>query len=291
MASTINAKNTSTGLVMTPDSSGQLELQTADTTRMTITSGGNVGIGTSSPAAKLHSVSSGAYPARMESTGSTYSAIAYKGTGSSANLAEAGAVADAFYIGTGGAERMRIDASGNVLVNTASQIGSGKLCIQTVLNQDGLKVQGAGGVAGTGYSFSCQQSTGFAAYFNTTSGVSGSIYCSGTTTAYNTSSDYRLKENVQPMVGALNIISQLNPVTYTWKADGSDGQGFIAHELQAIVPDCVTGEKDAVDAEGNPVYQGVDTSFLVATLTAAIQELKAELDTVKAELAELKGAA
>lgn len=72
--------------------------------------------------------------------------------------------------------------------------------------------------------------------------------------------------------------------------DGSDGQGFIAHELQAVVPDCVTGEKDAVDAEGKPVYQGIDTSFLIATLTKAIQELKAELDATKAEVAALKGA-
>jgi hypothetical protein len=105
------------------------------------------------------------------------------------------------------------------------------------------------------------------------------------------------------MIGALNIVEQLKPVTYKWKVNGSDGQGFIAHELQEIVPDCVTGEKDAIDDEGNPVYQGVDTSFLVATLTAAIQEqqtiindikaeldnVKTELDVVKVELATIKG--
>ena len=84
------------------------------------------------------------------------------------------------------------------------------------------------------------------------------------------------------MQNALATVAQLNPVTYTWKADGSDGQGFIAHELQAVVPDCVTGEKDAVDADGNPVYQGIDTSFLVATLVAAIQELKSDFDAYKA---------
>jgi hypothetical protein len=89
---------------------------------------------------------------------------------------------------------------------------------------------------------------------------------------YNTTSDYRLKENVAPMTGALARIASLKPVTYTWKIDGSDGQGFIAHELQAVIPDCVTGEKDAVDDEGNPRYQGVDASFLVATLVAAIKE-------------------
>jgi hypothetical protein len=116
----------------------------------------------------------------------------------------------------------------------------------------------------------------------------GNISVTGSATAYNTSSDYRLKENIAPMVGALNIVSALKPVTYKWKVDGSTGQGFIAHELAEVVPQAVTGEKDALDKDGNPEYQGVDVSFLVATLTAAIQELKAELDTVKAELNTLK---
>ena len=93
------------------------------------------------------------------------------------------------------------------------------------------------------------------------------------------------------MQNALNVVQQLKPVTYNWKADGSEGQGFIAHELQAVVPDCVTGEKDAVDAEGKPVYQGIDTSFLVATLTAAIQELNAKVEAQAAEIQALKGVA
>ena len=90
------------------------------------------------------------------------------------------------------------------------------------------------------------------------------------------------------MVGALDKVAQLKPCTYTWKTDGTEGQGFIAHELQEVVPDCVGGVKDGVDEEGNPVYQGVDTSFLVATLTAAIQELKAIVDTQATEIAALK---
>ena len=90
------------------------------------------------------------------------------------------------------------------------------------------------------------------------------------------------------MVGALATVAQLKPVTYKWKADGSDGQGFIAHELQAVVPDCVTGEKDAVDEEGNPKYQGIDTSFLVATLTAAIQEQQAMITALQADVQALK---
>ena len=124
-------------------------------------------------------------------------------------------------------------------------------------------------------------------FFNDNGRV-GYIGTSGTATSYNTSSDYRLKENIAPMTGALDTVLQLKPVTYKWKVDGSDGQGFIAHELQAVVPDCVTGEKDAVDAEGNPQYQGIDTSFLVATLTAAIQEQQALITQLQADVATLK---
>jgi hypothetical protein len=116
----------------------------------------------------------------------------------------------------------------------------------------------------------------------------GAITTNNTNAAYGTSSDYRLKENVQPMTGALNTVSRLKPVTFKWKPTGTDGQGFIAHELQEIVSDCVHGTKDAVDEDGKPIYQNVDTSFLVATLTAAIQELKTIVDAQAAEIAELK---
>ena len=119
-------------------------------------------------------------------------------------------------------------------------------------------------------------------------GQVGTITVNSTNTAYNTSSDYRLKENVQPMTGALAKVQALSPVTYDWKADGSSGQGFIAHELQAVVPECVTGEKDAVDEDGKPVYQGIDTSFLVATLTAAIKEQQAMIESLTTRIATLE---
>jgi hypothetical protein len=124
--------------------------------------------------------------------------------------------------------------------------------------------------------------------FSNGNGVVGSISTSGSATTYSTSSDYRLKENIAPMVGALATVSQLKPVTYSWKADGSDGQGFIAHELAEVVPDCVTGEKDAVNEDGSIKSQGIDTSFLVATLTAAIQELKAIVDAQAVRIAALE---
>jgi hypothetical protein len=108
-------------------------------------------------------------------------------------------------------------------------------------------------------------------------------------TTYNTISDYRLKENVQPMSGALEKVSALKPVTYDWKDIGKTGQGFIAHELKAVVPECVTGEKDELDDEGEPRYQGVDTSRLVATLTAAIQEQQVIIESLKTRITALEG--
>ena len=164
---------------------------------------------------------------------------------------------------TAGTERVRITSDGRFYVNQT--VGNGNTLQRLGVTYDGATEWAIAikTTAASGASISFQNSSG------TQVGV---INNSNTATSYATSSDYRLKENVQPMQDALSKIAQLNPVTYNWKSDGSDGQGFIAHELQAVVPDCVTGEKDAVDAEGNPRYQGVDTSFLVATLVKAIQE-------------------
>jgi len=169
------------------------------------------------------------------------------------------------------AERGRFDSSGNLLVGFTSA---------TATPAQGVGISGSSSAGVYIGHASGTPSGNYYQAFSYNGSAIGSITQNGTTNiAYNTSSDYRLKENIQPMQNALATISQLKPVTYKWKTDGTDGQGFIAHELQAVVPDCVTGDKDGLDDDGNPKYQGVDTSFLVATLTAAIQELKAINDT------------
>ena len=129
-----------------------------------------------------------------------------------------------------------------------------------------------------------------AIYFTTQSTYRGAIVCSSGGTAYNTSSDYRLKNTIAPMTGALARVAALKPCTYKWNADGADGEGFIAHELAEVCPSAVTGEKDAVDADGNIKPQGIDTSFLVATLTAAIQEQQALITQLTARITALESA-
>lgn len=112
----------------------------------------------------------------------------------------------------------------------------------------------------------------------------GSITQSGNAgVAFNTISDYRVKSDVVALTGSLQSILALKPVNYTWKQDGQIAQGFIAHELAEVIPNAVTGSKDQVDENGNPVYQSVDYSKLVVHLVAALQELAADFADYKSK--------
>ena len=176
---------------------------------------------------------------------------------------------------TNGSERMRIDSSGNLLVGTTGVNYGAKL-------QIGFDSSAANGI--TIKATSATYAGSSVIFENVVGGISGNITNTATTTTYGTLSDYRLKENVQNMIGGLSKVLQLRPVTYTWKDYNTVGEGFIAHELQAIVPECVTGIKDQVNEDGSIKPQCLDTSFLVATLTAAIQELNAKVTALEAQL-------
>jgi hypothetical protein len=119
----------------------------------------------------------------------------------------------------------------------------------------------------------------------------GSITTSTTATAYNTSSDYRLKENLVPLTGAIDRLQQIPVHRFNFIADPDRTvDGFIAHETQAVVPEAVHGTKDEVDNEGNPVYQGIDQSKLVPLLTAALQEAIAKIEALETRLSALEAA-
>ena len=270
MPSTINASNSGAGgLISAGDASGVLALQTAGTTAVTLDTSGNGGIGqTPVNSRRLTATTSGQTDLSIVAGSANYGQLLFGYTGADNKGIVAYNNSDnsmQFY--TNVTERMRIDSSGNVLVGCTSRYS-------TIVQ--GLQLQASGSAS---LALSRTSDNGTVARFFSTSTDVGNISVTGSTTTFNSTSDYRLKENVQPMTGALAKVAQLKPVTYKWKVDGSDGQGFIAHELAEVVPDCVTGEKDALDKDGNPSYQGIDTSFLVATLTAAIQELKAINDT------------
>jgi hypothetical protein len=200
------------------------------------------------------------------------------------------------YNSSGGSltERMRIAGSGNLLYNTTSaSVASASSANTGGINfrNDGTSGNGVIDIARTGdfpLNVNRLSTTGGIVNLIYNGASIGTISTNGTNAAYNTSSDYRLKENIAPMTGALAKITQLNPVTYKWKKDQSDGEGFIAHELAEVMPHAVTGAKDAVDKDGNPEHQGIDVSFLVATLTAAIQELKSLNDTLTARIVALE---
>jgi cytoskeletal protein CcmA (bactofilin family) len=124
--------------------------------------------------------------------------------------------------------------------------------------------------------------------FGETGTRTGDITSNGSVMTYGGTSDYRLKTNVQPMTGAIDRVKALNPVTFDWISSGISSEGFIAHELQSVIPDAATGTKDEVNAQGKPVYQQVDPRHVVSVLTAALQEAIAKIETLEARIATLE---
>ena len=172
---------------------------------------------------------------------------------------------------------MRLDTSGNLLVArtdagltnaTGVTIGQASIGMQTEGNAAQIVVNRT-------------TSDGTIVDIRRQNVVVGNIAVTTLATTYNSISDYRLKEAVQPLVGGLARVNALKPSIYKWKVNGSDGEGFLAHELAEVVPAAVTGEKDAVNEDGSIKAQSIDMSRVVPILVAAIQELAAEVNALK----------
>jgi hypothetical protein len=231
--------------------------------RVTVTSTGSVGIGNTSPGGTLD----------------------IKAAASTAPLIVQGP----------SSEFARIDSSGRLLVGTSTSSGNnGALQVKQGTSacayyeisassgvQNAVDIRNAANAAYKAIRF----------HVNAYDNIVGSIDVSTTATAYSTSSDYRLKGNVVPLTGAIDRLSQLQVHRFNFIADPDKiVDGFIAHEAQAVVPECVTGEKDAVDDDGNPVFQGIDQSKLVPLLTAALQEAIAKIEALETRLSALEAA-
>lgn len=267
------------GLTLTGATSGTVTLNPADVSGTTVinlpaTSGtmalsGGAGSFTTLDASGVATFSAGSSSApAITTTGDTNTGVFFP-------------AADTVATTTGGTERSRINSAGRQYFFNA---GSATTIADCIFNFAGTFA----GNRGISLNSTDSATSGEMFYFTTQSTYRGNIVCSSGGTAYNTSSDYRLKNDVAPMTGALGKVALLKPSVWSWKDTGDTSEGFIAHELAEVIPLAVTGEKDAVDAEGNPKYQGIDTSFLVATLTAAIQEQQALIENLTTRLAALE---
>ncbi len=266
----------------------------SNTPKLRITSDGKIGIGSTAPVTQLDVVSSG--NARMlihtdldgglahlmfktdsqNLDSRMKGAIIFKrddpgtrGTGS-LHLCVNGVNSD---VNAGIADsKLSIDSSGNLLVGSTSNVLGSRAFIEST---GSTHVIGARVGANGHYALGAINAAGT---------VVGGVVVNASSTTYATSSDYRLKENVDYTWDATTRLKQLKPARFNFIADDTNTlvDGFLAHEVSSVVPEAITGTKDAVDADGNPEYQGIDHSVLVPLLVKTIQELEARITALEA---------
>ena len=266
----------------------------------------NVGINEASPDTKLHIKAGSNSETDWVTTlqNSAGSAVAELGAyGYNHNLYHR------FYIGD--SEKARIDSSGNLLVGTTST-GAATASNGAYITPDGQIIGRSDGIV---VYLNRRSTDGQILQFMKDGTSVGSIYVTASSTSYNTSSDYRLKENAVALTGAITRVKSLQPKRFNFISDDSiTVDGFMAHEAQSVVPEAVTGaqnevetwtqdEIDAGDAPANtsagdnkldddgntiPIYQGIDQSKLVPLLTGALQEAITKIETLETEMTALK---
>jgi hypothetical protein len=235
---------------------------------MRLDASGNLGIGATSMPAKLTVQAGGRYNLEIQPDASLPYIQAYDRTGSA--FTDFAILANNIRLYTGGSERARIDSSGNLIVGNTTVPGGGAAATGAALGQSGyISVQRT---AATPCFFGRSNDGEVMALYSGTT-QRGQVSISGATTTYGSFSDYRLKENIVPLTGAVAKVMALKPSTFNFiEFPAQTINGFIAHEVAEVEPIAVTGQKDAVDEEGNQLYQSVDPAKLVPILTAAFQE-------------------
>ena len=234
---------------------------------------GRVGIGTTSPEAALHVVDDG----------STNPCILVQNASSSEGdiaVIDGEALQMGHWSGSSFTERMSINSDGNVVV--------GRVSASSGAEDNGIVLRSAGEIYLARNGTSSQNHLLFINNADSSAATVGSVSTSGSSTSFNQSSDYRLKEDILEMQDSISRVQALKPINFAWKLDGTRADGFLAHEAQEVVPEAVTGTKDAVDEDGQPDYQGIDQSKLVPLLTKALQEALTKIEVLEAKVAALE---
>lgn len=287
------------GLKQSADSSGILALATGTgTTAVTIDASQNVGIGTITPIAyaRMTVAKAGDAPIALVNTaGGTNAYLVSDGTnfwiGSGV-----GSTGKKFFVNLSAPDNAAtIDSSGNLLVGTTStSLPAGANSMAYLIGQGATYMMHA---TGTG------SGTGYMGFFYSGSNI-GSISQNGTTgVLYNLTSDYRLKNDQQPLTGAKEFVMALQPKKWQWWDGSGEGVGFIAHEFMEVAKYSGHGEKDAVetveikDEDGNvtgtetrPIYQSIQpsSSEVMANLVSLLQEQQALITTLTERITALE---
>ena len=279
-APALQGTDSNTGINFASDT---VNINTGGVTRATVDSSGNLGIGDSSPSELLSLKNTSAQCQQSLTAATNGSCAIYFGDTDSVDRSKILHHNNGDYLSfsTAAAERVRINSSGHFLVGvTGNPSTNGFAVLDTYQSTTYLQI--AHNVTGAEYSYFNFQHNG---------STIGTIKqnSAGNAISFNTSSDYRLKENVVSISDGITRLKTLKPSRFNFKNDtDTTVDGFLAHEVTPVVPEAITGTKDAVDSDNNPVYQGIDQSKLVPLLTAALQEAIAKIEVLETKVAALE---